>query len=81
MIQLYNKESCPFCIKVRRAFDSFGLQEGKDFTLVSAETNSPGREIVIQLGGKSQVPFLVHGDVKMYESDDIIEYVRKLKLL
>jgi glutaredoxin len=79
MIQLYNKESCPYCQKVIRAFGSLGLVEGKDFEIISAETNSPGREKVIQMGGKSQVPFLVHGDTKMYESDDIINYVRNWK--
>ena len=34
---------------------------------------------LIEIGGKSQVPFLVDTDknIKMYESDAIIEYIQK----
>ncbi|PWL74966.1 glutaredoxin [Candidatus Gastranaerophilales bacterium] len=35
-------------------------------------------EALQELGGKSQVPFLIDedNDVKMYESDEIIEYLK-----
>jgi glutaredoxin 2 len=37
------------------------------------------RKELIKLGGKEQVPFLVDTEknVKMYESEDIINYVRE----
>jgi len=31
---------------------------------------------VVKLGGKSQVPFLVDGNTMMYESDDIVQYLK-----
>ncbi len=36
---------------------------------------------LIQMGGKRQVPFMVDKDrnIQMYESNDIIEYVKTLK--
>lgn len=38
-------------------------------------------EALIKIGGKRQVPFLVDKDrnVQMYESSDIIEYVKTIK--
>lgn len=52
-----------------------GLKPGVDYELVEASFGTPGRDEVIALGGKSQVPFLVDGDTQMYESDDILRYV------
>ena len=76
MIEIYITSTCPFCIKVIRAADQMGLEEGKDFMIVDAAHGKPGRQKVIDTGGKSMVPFLVDGDVAMYESDDIITYLR-----
>ena len=47
-------------------------------SLVSAK-GSPSRKILMKLGGKEQFPFLVDTDrgEMMYESEDIIEYVKK----
>ena len=47
-------------------------------SVVSAK-GSPSRKILLKLGGKEQFPFLVDTDKgeMMYESDDIVEYVRK----
>ena len=38
-------------------------------------------ESLIRIGGKRQVPFLIDSDrnIQMYESSDIIEYVKTLK--
>ncbi|TGK57036.1 glutaredoxin [Leptospira wolffii] len=76
-MKLYQFESCPYCAYVRDSFDKLGLKEGKDYELVEASRGTPGREEVIRLGGVSQVPFLVDGDRKMYESRDIVDYVKK----
>jgi len=76
MVELYITSTCPFCIKVIRAADQMGLQEGKDYTIVDAAHGKPGRQKVIDTGGRSMVPFLIDGDVSMYESDDIIAYLR-----
>jgi glutaredoxin 2 len=40
---------------------------------------APSRKVLLKLGGKEQVPFMVDTDkgVMMYESEDIIEYLKK----
>jgi len=77
MIELYQSEGCPFCVKVRVALEQMGVPYiSKSMPL---RVSSPFKEELITLGGKSQVPFLFDPErsVKMYESDDIIAYVKK----
>lgn len=76
MIELYSRADCPFCQKVIAAAKGFGLVEGKDFKIIPASQNTPGREIVLKVGGKAMVPFLIDGDHSMYESNDIIAYFK-----
>jgi glutathione S-transferase len=77
MIQLYLSASCPFCKKVVQAASQFGLQEGKDFATIDAAPGTPGRDVVLSVGGKTMVPFLIDGDTSMYESDDIVAYLKQ----
>lgn len=77
MIKLYQFDSCPYCQKVVRSMEQLKLKAGKDFELVEASRNTKGRDEVVKLGGKSQVPFLVDGAKKLYESDDIIAYLKQ----
>ncbi len=77
MIDLYTIQGCPFCAKVLRKADELGLTEGKEFRIIDAPHGSKEREQLIALGGQSMVPFIVDGDVKMYESDDIVAYLEK----
>ena len=76
MIELYISRTCPFCIKVVRAAEQMGLEEGRDYLLIDAAHGTPGRQKVVDTGGRSMVPFLIDGTVSMYESDDIIDYLR-----
>lgn len=76
MIKLYQFSTCPFCRKVIDAATEMKLKPGEDYILIEASRGTPGREEVVRLGGKGQVPFMVDGDVKMYESDDIIDYLK-----
>ena len=76
MMQLYIWDQCPFCHKVLQAAAQMGLQEGVDFESVAAGPGTPGRLTVQAKGGKAMVPFLVDGETAMYESDDIIAYLR-----
>ncbi|EKR72896.1 glutathione S-transferase N-terminal domain-containing protein [Leptospira noguchii] len=80
-MKLYHFQSCPYCSYVRDEFQKMGLVPEKDYELIEASRGTPGREKVIQLGGKSQVPFLVDGDIRMYESRDIVKYVKLKKNL
>lgn len=75
MLELYQKESCPYCHKVRQEFENMGV----DYCIKPMPDGSTRRKELIELGGKEQVPFLVDTDknVKMYESEDIINYVKE----
>lgn len=76
MIQLYMRADCPFCKKVERAAHEMGLTPGIDFEIINAGPMTPGRDVVIEVGGKEMVPFLIDGQISMYESDDIIKYMK-----
>jgi glutathione S-transferase len=77
MIQLYLWDACPYCRKVSQAAKNIGLTEGVDYETVAAGPGTPGRLTVQSLGGKTMVPFLVDGDLRMYESADIISYLER----
>lgn len=77
MIELYLSAGCPFCRKVLRATQEMGLEEGKDFVVVNAASGTPGADTVKKVGGDYMVPFLIDGDHSMYESDDIIAYLKE----
>lgn len=79
MIELYMRYDCPFCQKVIRAISETKMQENKDYTIIDAAVGTPGRQTVLDLGGKAMVPFLVDGPTRMYESDDIISYLKSKK--
>lgn len=73
MLELYQDESCRYCARVRHAFEELGV----DYVIKPMPYGSDRRSELVKLGGKEQVPFLhdTARDVKMYESDDIIQYV------
>ncbi len=77
MIELYIRKDCPFCVKVVQAVARMNLQEGTDYQLIDASPGTPARQVVVEVGGKAMVPFLIDGETSMYESDDIILYLRK----
>ena len=77
MVELYLNARCPYCQKVLAAVKKFGLKEGEHFSVIDAAPGTPGNDVVLKVGGDTMVPFLIDGDVSMYESDDIIAYMEK----
>ena len=73
MLDLYIMETCPYCKKVMRFLDEIGENYNK--VDIAEKANE---DALIQLGGKRQVPFLVDKErnIQMYESNDIIEYIK-----
>lgn len=72
MITLFVKTGCPYCAKAIAALDASGVSyEKKNISEESVV------EELIALGGKKQVPFLIEGETKMFESDAIVAYVEK----
>lgn len=75
MLELFMLNFCGYCKKVMAYLDENGIPYKK--LDISDKQNE---EMLIKLGGKRQVPFLVdkeHG-VELYESNDIIEYLKTL---
>jgi glutathione S-transferase len=77
MLTLYYKPFCSFCQKVLAEAEEIGVV----FELKDITADEKNAEELLSLGGKKQVPFLVDGSskVRMYESGDIIDYIRKGK--
>jgi glutathione S-transferase len=77
MIELYHAESCPFCVRVRQFLEDAGIAYVSK--PVSLYRDSPLKNELRALGGKSQVPFLVDPErgQKLYESEDIIAYLKQ----
>ncbi|MDD3435712.1 MAG: glutathione S-transferase N-terminal domain-containing protein [Candidatus Gastranaerophilales bacterium] len=75
MLLLYKMEGCPYCAKVLKHLEEKNLQ------FRALDISDPvNMDELLHLGGEDQVPFLVDTDhnAKMYESDDIIQYVDTL---
>lgn len=71
-LTLYIKYSCPYCEKVTTYMDEHHIEiKTKDVA------NPEVRDELIAIGGKKQVPCLVHDGKALYESDDIIKWLRQ----
>lgn len=73
MLELYQYEDCPFCVRVREALDALGL----DYIVRTVPRAHPLRERVRAVSGQTQVPVLVDPGRKqvVVESEAIIEYL------
>lgn len=70
---LFVKPGCPYCIKVDRFLDQAGIQ--MEHRSVADPANA---QALREIGGKVQSPCLIIDGKAMYESDDIIAYLRSL---
>lgn len=71
-LELYYKPTCPYCQKVMRFMNQNGITLTMHNTL---EGNN--RDKLVEIGGMPQVPCLVIDGRAMYESDDIIEWLKE----
>ena len=68
---IYMKPYCPYCMKVDR------FLEAEDIQIEHRSVADPANaEALRELGGKVQSPCLVVDGKPMYESDDIIAFLR-----
>jgi len=74
-ITLYRLQACPFCERVVRMLDEYGI----DYRSRFVEPMHSDRNVVKRLSGKRSVPALVDGNtgVTMSESGNIVEYLEK----
>ena len=75
MLDLFVLETCPYCRKVMDFLEKEHMKYRK-IDIIDKDSE----ESLIKIGGKRQVPFMVDPDrnVQMYESDDIIEYLKTI---
>ncbi len=75
-LALYQFETCPFCVKVRRAMHELNI----NIELCDAKNNAEYKKELLEKGGSPKVPCLQvkeNNRVKwMYESNDIITYLK-----
>lgn len=74
MIELFIMETCPYSQKVME----FAKENDIDYKKMDI-SKPENLDKLMELGGMRQVPFLYdpENDVTMYESDDIIEYLKE----
>lgn len=71
-LELYIMPGCPFCRKVL----SYMERQGIEIPLRDITANSSDRSTLQNVGGKVQVPCLFIDGKPLYESDDIIAYLK-----
>lgn len=73
MLTLSYKPFCPYCQRVIAANE----QIKAPLVLVDISVDAAAKAVLLEKGGKTQVPFLDDTDrgISLYESADIIEYL------
>ena len=71
--ELYKKETCPYCRKVMQFIADSGRT---DIEMKDIATNEENRRRLVEVGGKQQVPCLFIDGAPLYESDDIVRWLR-----
>lgn len=72
-LNLYYLETCPYCRKVLYYMDESGIKLG----MKNASANPELRAELSEKGGRSQFPALEIDGKIMYESDDIIAWLKE----
>lgn len=72
-IKYYYMDACPFCKKVMQ------FMERNDISVNMIDINADPkyRQELIELGGKEQVPMLLIDGEPLYESNDIIKWLKE----
>ena len=73
-LKLYMFETCPYCRKVLREIESSGRT---DVELHNIRKSEADRLYLKLVGGKEQVPCLFIDGKPLYESDDIVMWLRE----
>ena len=71
-LELIMKPTCPYCIKVMSFMDENGIA----IPLRDIEADEDAAKTLVAVGGKRQVPCLFIDSQPLYESGDIIEWLR-----
>ena len=72
-LKLYMFDTCPYC---RRVMNEIEAQGRTDVEFRDIRKSEDDRKALMEIGGKSQVPCLVIDGKPLYESMDIIEWLK-----
>ncbi len=72
-LELYKFDTCPFCRRVMNFIEASGRT---DVEYHDIHKNAEDRERLLRDGGKEQVPCLFIDGKPLYESMDIIEWLK-----
>ena len=73
-LELYKKDSCPYCQRVMRFISSSGRT---DIVYRDIVQSDEAAEQLVSIGGKRQVPCLFIDGKPLYESLDIIKWLEE----
>lgn len=73
-LELFKFESCPYCQKVMNYIKESKRQDVSFRDILQDEES---RQTLLSVGGKEQVPCLFIDGKPMYESGDIIEWLKE----
>lgn len=80
MLTLYVKTRCPYSAKVllELAGVIHASEKSEGYRVLYIDRDEEARRALVQAGGEEKVPFLVDpgADRAMYESDDIVTYLK-----
>ncbi|MDR1422077.1 MAG: glutathione S-transferase N-terminal domain-containing protein [Coriobacteriales bacterium] len=71
-LSLYYLPTCPYSLKVLRFMETNGIVID-----LKSTTEPVNKERLLAVGKKNQVPCLFIGEQALYESDDIIDYLKQ----
>lgn len=72
-LELYKYDSCPYCQRVMRVINELGA----DVEMHDIRRNEDDLARLLEVGGKRQVPCLFIDDAPLYESTDIINWLKE----
>lgn len=75
-LKLYYFEGCPYCQKVLKFIDKHNI----NIKLKNIHKDKNAKLELINVGGKNQVPCLFINDKPLYESDEIIKWLKNNKM-
>ncbi len=72
-LELFKRDSCPYCVKVQMLIDELGV--GDQIEQLDITRDAAARKRLAQVGGKQQVPCLFIDGEPLYESRDIMDWI------
>ena len=74
---LYGRSTCPFCKSVNAYLSSLN----KTIPSIDIGTHPEATKDLVEIGGKRQVPCLVINEEALYESNEIIKWLKNIQII